>query len=272
MDTLIKDIAISHSKSLIHLYGSQSTHENIIKTLSTVSESKQHKNLKFVSHHFDDFIDNYDFDESTRYDGLMRISWFNKVSLDMPAVAILIYDWSNEDDSISWYLREEDIKVSVSKIREKSRDAKIMLLVFLPANEAGSSPSNKIENKISSLKKNTELEPKCMYFVYNGISGFNLIASKFEKTMYDFYTTFYKDLKNNTKLKQKRLTKDDILNVRYNFKNGYFTEIIKEPSKAIKFYQESYDLLSMIKEGGSSKYSTRELRGVADIVVLKLIF
>ena len=84
--------------------------------------------------------------------------------------------------------------------------------------------------------------------------------------------SFYKEMKNITKTKQRKMTKEDTLNVRYNFKNGYFTEIIKDPGKAVKFYQEAYELIRDMKENGYSKYSSTELREVADLIVLKLLF
>lgn len=59
--------------------------------------------------------------------------------------------------------------------------------------------------------------------------------------------------------------------MRYNFKNGYFSEIIKDQTKAVKFYQEAYELLISIKESGYSKYSSSEMREVADLIALKYI-
>ena len=89
--------------------------------------------------------------------------------------------------------------------------------------------------------------------------------------MYEYSISFYKELKEVTKSKQRKIPKDDILNIRYNFKNGYFTEIIKDQSRSVKFYQEAYDLLITMKESGYSKYSSTEMREVGDLIVLKFL-
>lgn len=147
-----------------------------------------------------------------------------------------------------------------------------MLLVFLSEKEDSNLPGNRIENKITSLRKNTELEPKGIFFVTTGVQGFMNLSKKFEKTMQDYALHFYKELKNENKFKQKRIAKDDPLNVRYYFKNGYYTEILKDSNKAVKFYQEAYQLIKEIKESKYSKYSGTELREVADLIVLKLFY
>ena len=272
MDTSIFNIVANSAKPVVHLYGSQYMHESIIKLIEKTSKGKSRKDLKFVSHEFEDLVDVQQYDESARYDGLMRKSWFHKVHNDMPSTVILIYDWSQEQDSIDWYLREDDIKVSINKIKQNSKEAKIMLVVFFSEAEANASPNNRVENKITSLKRNTELEPKGIFMIFNNLEGFASIISKFEKTLYDYSISYYKEMKNFTKMKQKKLTRDDTLNIRYNFKNGYFTEIIKDFNKAIKFYQESYDLLKNLKENGTTRYSNSELRDVADLIALKLLF
>ena len=133
------------------------------------------------------------------------------------------------------------------------------------------SPTNKIEYKIASLKKNTELEAKGIFLISSGLDGFTMLSKKFEKTMYEYSNSFYKEMKEVTKTKQRKIPKDDILNIRYNFKNGYFTEIIKDQAKSVKFYQESYDLLITMKESGYSKYSSTEMREVGDLIVLKFL-
>lgn len=268
----VKDISITSSKPLVHLYGSQYLHKDIIKTIKEASDIKNRQIIRYKSHDFEDLVDLQEYPEATRSEGLMRTSWFYKVYNDVPSVMILVYDWSKDQGDIAWNLREDDIKFSISKLREKSREAKLMLLVFLSENDSFNAPHNRIETKISSLKRNTELEPKSIFLITNGLNGFGSLVRKFEKTLFDYSIYFYKELKNMTKGKQRKIPKDDSLNVRYNFKNGYFTEIIKDASKAVKFYQESYTLLCNIKEGGYSQYSSTELRDVADLIVLKLLY
>lgn len=146
-----------------------------------------------------------------------------------------------------------------------------MLLILLSESESVNTATNKLETKITSLRKNTELEPKAIFLICNGLTGFSQLARKFEKTLSDYSLSFYRELKNITKVKQKRIPKEDSLNVRYNFKNGYFTEIVKDQVKAVKFYQEAYDLIKDMRESGC-KISSTELREVADLVVLKLLY
>ena len=269
--TNIKEICMTSARPLVHLYGSSQLHKEVISGINEEHYNKNKMQIRYKSHEFDDLVDIKEFDESTRSDGIFRKCWFKKVYDDMPSVMILIYDWSKDSSEIGWNYREEEIRRSIGRLRDRSREAKLMLLIFLNENEIFSSQSNKVENKISSLRKNTELEPKGIFFVTNGMHGFSNLSRKFNKTLQDYSLGFYKDMKNITKIKQKRIPKDDPLNVRYNFKNGYFTEIIKDPTKAVKFYQESYDLLKEIKESKYYKYSSTEMREVADLVVLKLL-
>lgn len=163
--TDIKDIAITSSKPLVHFYGSQYMHKDIIEELKNASEAKARQKIRYKSHDFEDLVDIQDYHESTRYEGLMRTSWFTKVYNDMPSVMVLVYDWSKEQGDISWHLREDDIKFSISKLRERSKEAKLMILLFLSESDGMNLPHNRIENKISSLKRNTELEPKGIFMV-----------------------------------------------------------------------------------------------------------
>ena len=99
----------------------------------------------------------------------------------MPSVMILIYDWSKDEGNISWALREEDIKVCISKLRKRSKEAKLMTLhlsmnVLESRESLDNSPTNKIEYKIASLKKNTELEAKGIFLISNGLDGFAMLS------------------------------------------------------------------------------------------------
>jgi hypothetical protein len=188
------------------------------------------------------------------------------VANDFPSVMVLVFDWSQEKDEISWNYREDEIRAQIASLRERSRESRLMILLFGNEND-----TNKIEAKISSLKKNTELESKGIFFICNGLHGFEPVVKKFEKTLFDYSITFYRDLKNTTKIKQRKIAKDHYLNVRYNFKIGYYSEITKGMSKAVKFYQEAYDLVKEIKESRSFDFTRTELRDVSDLIVHKLL-
>ncbi|CAI2373283.1 unnamed protein product [Moneuplotes crassus] len=270
--TSVKEICKTGARPLVHLYGSPYLHRQIISCINDEHGIKNKMPVRYKSHNFDDLIDIQQYDEETRADGMYRKSWFKKIYDDLPSVIIMIYDWSQDESGIGWSYREDEIRSKISQLKERSRDAKIMLLVFLSEKEDFSLPGNRIENKITSLRKNTELEPKGIFLVTTGVQGFANLSKKFESTMQDYSLHFYKDLKYHTKLKQKRIAKDDPLNVRYNFKNGYYTEIIKDSNKAVKFYQGAYQLIKEIKESKYSKYSGTELREVADLIVLKLFY
>lgn len=262
---------VINPKPLIHLYGYTVLHTNILSIIKDASDSRSRQDISYKSYDYNEILqmpsygDNY-YQESTRADGLMRTSWYTKIANDLPSVMILVFDWSQEKDEIAWHYREEEIRSQISKLRERSRDARLMIMIFGNDND-----TSRIEAKISSLKKNTELESKGIYFICNGTAGLVPVSKKFEKTLFDYSISYYKDLKSVTKAKQHKINKDDFLNIRYHFKNGFFTEIIKGQSKAIKSYQESYDLIKEHKEVGLRNFSYTEVREVADLIVNKLL-
>ena len=201
--TDVRDIAMSTARPLVHLFGSTHIHTDIIQVIAQDQGMKNKLNIRYKSHEVDDLIDIKEFDEASKYDGLIRSSWFKKVYDTLPSVMVLIYDWSQDNNNIGWNYREEEIRSSVSRLRDISREAKLMLLIFISESELTSSANSRVENKISSLRRNTDLEPKGIFFVTNGLPGFNNLAKKFDKTLQDYSLSFYKEMKNLTKNKQK---------------------------------------------------------------------
>lgn len=59
--------------------------------------------------------------------------------------------------------------------------------------------------------------------ISNGFEGLRVIGKKFLKQINDLAFTYYREKKLNTIKKSKRLLKEQIENVRYNFKHGIYS-------------------------------------------------
>lgn len=70
---------------------------------------------------------------------------------------------------------------------------------------------------------------KTFFLLTTGFEGLKNIAKKFVKHVNDLALTYYRERKMHIKKKQKKLIKEQIENIRYNFKHGIYSALTKTP-------------------------------------------
>jgi hypothetical protein len=72
------------------------------------------------------------------------------------------------------------------------------------------------------------------------MDGLRNIQKKFVKNINDYY----REKKFSIKKKQKKLIKEQLENIRYNFKHGVYSAFTKaDPLKPLKYMREGYNIL-----------------------------
>ena len=65
---------------------------------------------------------------------------------------------------VDWNIKEEGIVAELDRLRMLFRDVRYMLLLFIP-NTDEYKVTQKLEEKMSSLKRATSLDAKSIYFI-----------------------------------------------------------------------------------------------------------
>lgn len=145
-----------------------------------------------------------------------------------------------------------------------------MLLIFLPLNDIGS-----VDEKITSLKRAVAQRGddniKTFFLLTSGFEGLRNISKKFVKNLNDLTFAYYKEKKMQVKKKQKKLVKEQMENIRYSFKHGFYSAFTKQAyDKPIKYMKDSYNQLRQLVGTSGVKNSFDEKRNNADLMAIKI--
>lgn len=113
---------------------------------------------------------------------------------------------------------------------------------------------------------------KHSFFIQNGMDGLKSSPKEFVKKIVEQATTYYSTKKRELKNKQKKLlNKDQIENVRYEFKIGVYSQLAKgDLAGSIKHVRIAYDLLrqTMASSELMTVQSQQESRENADLICI----
>jgi len=190
-----------------------------------------------------------------------------------PAITMLVFDWQNEDSNYDWKIYEAQVLSEVKQHQEKcpgAKQSKIVFLIFLPLQD------QTVDEKINSLRRAVEQRGegylKTFFVLSNGFEGLKSMAKKVVKSLNDLAYTYYREKKFSIKRKQKKLIKDQIENIRYNFKHGIYSQYTKaDLSKPLKYMKEAYQQLKQSLGNSASRFSFEERRDNADLIILKIL-
>ncbi len=151
-----------------------------------------------------------------------------------------------------------------------SRQSKIVLLIFLPLNDATS-----VDEKITSLKRAVAQRGddniKTFFLLTSGFEGLKNIAKKFVRNLNDLSFQYYRERKFYIKKKQKKLIKEQIENIRYSFKHGVYSSFTKQDYlKPVKYMKEAYNQLKQSIGNSGARTSFEEKRENADLMAIKI--
>ena len=212
--------------------------------------------------------------QKTQDTGFLKYSFFKSLIVFKPAVTILVFDWQNPQSVYDWKVYEAQVLAEVKQHQEKcagSRTSKMVLLIFLPLNDAGS-----VDEKITSLKRavaqrGDETTIKTFFLLTSGLEGLRNVAKKFVKCVHDLAYQYYREKKFNVKKKQKRLLKEQVENIRYSFKHGIFSAYTKPDFKVPTTYmKEAYAALRLTIANSGARTPFEEKRDNADLMTVKI--
>lgn len=100
--------------------------------------------------------------------GILKQTWVDKRKKSVPAVIVLIFDWSGVGtdypsiDSYDWRTKEQLINKEIRRIKEqaKGRNIKITVVILLRPNE-------EIDEKMNTIRKQNEIDARA-FFILNG--------------------------------------------------------------------------------------------------------
>ena len=162
--------------------------------------------------------------------GLLKYSQLKKVALTSPSATVLVFDWREDPAIHDWSLLMTQITAEIIYYRENcSSSSKIMVMVLLPNAEKDLSP-NTIEDRSQLLKKSLAQSEhaefaKNFLLVQSGIDGLKVQQKKFGKALFDLSQGYYAEQKTLIKKETKKILKEQLENIRFNFMHGVYSEI-----------------------------------------------
>mmetsp|Transcript_9489 Transcript_9489/g.18316 ORF Transcript_9489/g.18316 Transcript_9489/m.18316 type:complete len:1030 (-) Transcript_9489:384-3473(-) len=258
-------------RPVVTLIGSPKITEEFILTLCSFSSAKQMDFEQFT------FAQEFECKRETKVVDRLKISgilpkhWPTKRRKFLPAVLVLLFDWTGRDildpplDGPEWRHKEAVILRELRRYRDQMRGryTKLCIFVFSGTQALDSTP----EERTSQLRKLCELESKAVYIKLGGPSALSTDLAKIQKFLYDSAIGHYKDETERIK-KAKNRTISVELQIRYNFKLGYLMELREDKEGGLRYYQIAYNDLQSISPISANHY--REIKGVSDWILLRI--
>lgn len=270
-----ESIYLSNLKPVLTVIGGGRLLETICKLIVTSSfdQKMDYESVEF-SHDFEMRRDAKIFDKYVSQ-GILKLSWTTKCRKFVPASILMVFDWAGTGvnnpilESPDWKHKENTILRYLRKFKEqcKGRVVKIGIICML----GSSNEEITIEDKLYSLKKTGEVDSKAILLLKHKLEESDQIT-KLKKHLWDGCINHYKDeIERLKKLKSrahKELSGNYIeLQIRYNFKLGYYSELRQDKEAALIFYKKSYKEL---QENALDSVQIEEKRGVADLILHRI--
>ena len=268
---------ISNLRSVLTVIGGGRILDSISKQIVTNSfdQRMDFESVEFT-HNFETRRDSKLFDKYVSQ-GILKLSWTTKCRNFVPASILLVFDWCGAGidsptlESPDWRHKEQTILKFMRRFKDqcKGRMVKIGILCLL----GSTNDEITIEDKLSSLKKTGEIDSKAVVLIRHKLEESEQLV-KLKKYLWDGCIGHYKDeidrLKKLKSRAHKELSGNFLeLQIRYNFKLGYYSELRQDKEAALNFYKKSYKEL----QDGILDSSTQleERRAVADLVVHRIV-
>ncbi|OMJ78700.1 hypothetical protein SteCoe_21419 [Stentor coeruleus] len=262
-------------RPIVTVIGGQRLLESITKLVICNSQDQRmdYESVDFT-YNFDTRRDAKSFDKYNPQ-GILKLSWTTKCRKFIPACIVLVFDWCGGVDSPilespDWKHKEATILKHVRKFKEqcKGRLVKICVLCYL-----GSTNEEIIlEEKLSQLKKNGEIDSKGVFLVKHKLEEGEM-PGKIKKYLWDGCISHYKDEIDRLKKLKSRAHKELSGNfmeiqIRYNFKMGFYSELKQDKDLALNFYKKAYKELQ--DPTVNQIILLDEKRSVADLIVHRI--
>ena len=255
----------------LHLLDEIRTH------LQTASHERR---LDFVlvefSHIFDSKHEGKSFEKYTS-EGILKLAWTTKRKDLSPAVLGVFFNWGigpvqcPPADGPDWKGKEGVIIREIRKFREQTRGRTIRfcVIILLPQAEVAD-PG--IEEKAALLRKACDLDSKSLYFISGDFLSMVFQFQRIEKCLFESATNHYKEEIERLKKLKTRAQKEAPgyleLQVRYNFKLGYYSELRQDRESALAYYKRAYQNLQEMTWKSFTEFE--EIRTVSDWTILRL--
>ena len=272
MVELPESIYIQTLRPVVTVIGGQRVLEQLNKQVisSSFDQRMDYESLEF-NYNFEIRRDAKVFDKYVSQ-GILKLSWTTKCRKFVPACILLVFDWSGQGldsptlESPDWKQKETTILKTIRKFKEqcKGRLVKIAVLCLL----GSSNEDLSIEEKLSSLKKNSEIDTKGLVLARQKLEDPDSV-SKLKKFLWEGCISHYKDEIDRIKKLKSRAHKElngnlSELQIRYNFKLGYYSELRQDKDVALNFYKKSYKEVQESQMDPS--VTLDEKRSVADLI------
>ena len=275
MGELPDSLRIQTLRPVVSIIGSTHLHESIIGSISSYSQEEKldFESLEF-SHEFE--VRREARVERQSSEGFLKLGWTTKRKKFIPAVALLVFDWSGARfdsppvSSPDWKSKERTIFSYVRKFREEFRNrfVKIAVLVYISHNEEAT-----VEERTNSVKKATDLESKAIFVVKSRIDDSPQSLPKLKKYLWDSALAHYRDeieriKKLKSKVQKELMGNTKTIEVRLDFKQGYLNELRQEKDSALNCYKKAYSALVKTSPVNLAHYE--EIRTVADWTIYRI--
>jgi len=238
------------------------------------------RRLDFVlvefSHLFDSKRDGKSFEKYTS-EGILKLSWTTKRKDLSPAVLGLFFNWgiglvqAPPADGADWKGKEAVVIREVRKFREQTRGRtlRFCVVIILPQGEVAD-PG--IEERAGVLRKACDLDAKSLFFISGDFLSMVFQFQRIEKCLFESATNHYKEEIERLKKLKTRAQREAPgyleLQVRYNFKLGYYSELRLDRESALAYYKRAYQNLQEMTWKSFTEFE--EIRTVSDWTILRL--
>ncbi|KAH6678509.1 Gryzun, putative trafficking through golgi-domain-containing protein [Halenospora varia] len=225
-------------------------------------------------------------------DGLLDPKWVEKHQEHVPSAFVSFYTFTSDPNLAT--KNDNQLKTDISNIKSiLSRSGYRTRLVVVLLSEKSIVQSPEIEERLSNIRKNTNLDSKTsLFFLPPNSSAVELQAfvESITSTIYPLCIEYYRDLSKHSRRKRNRgivppptapptLGTSQTLssqgwNVRYDFKLGVFAEFRQEMDAAVRSYESGYEgLLGPDVLEAISSWSPRwnEARLLADVFAFRIL-
>ena len=239
-------------------------------------ERRMDFNIVEFSHMFDSRREGKSFEKYTP-EGILKLAWTTKCRDLSPATLALFFNWAVGPvltpplDTPDWKCKEAVITREIKKFRDQTRGRtlKVVAVVILPQTEL-SDPG--LEEKGNLLKRTCELDSKSLFFISDVLLSMVFHFQRIEKALFENVVNHYKEEIERLKKLKTRAQKEAPgyieLQVRYNFKLGYYSELKLDKDAALAYYKRAYQNLQEMT--WKSFIEFEEIRTVSDWTILRL--
>ncbi|KAJ6229464.1 trafficking protein particle complex subunit 11 [Anaeramoeba flamelloides] len=204
--------------------------------------------------------------ENYHLNGLLKSNWINKKLDDIPS--LILYPIKRSQIQPNEIQIAHQINLFSNNC--KQRNIKIIVLVL---SDQSVTDNDEISQELFKLvkKKKADFDAKQISFFIHCSDNVSVSNQKLLLQMKDSYTRHYKEtILYRQKIMKKNFSKktQSDLFVRFHFKAGFYSEIIKDYKSTLKHYTSGYNYLC---ETPKTYFTSLEMKTVATLLMVKII-